>query len=122
MRHRHTRGWDSYVGEVQRGQQVRGRGWPAHQAVAALLNVAADPATRSPARPAETGPWWDRPTEAQPVEPTDLSTFEVELDAVGGQRVQQQRAARAQLTAERHPLTRATVIRAAALLHSRGVG
>ena len=89
---------------------VRGRGWPADHAATALLHVAADPATRSPARLAEAGPWWDPPALAQPVEPADLSALEAELDAVGGLRVQLQRTAREQLAAERHPLTRAIVI------------
>ena len=74
--------WDDYVAEVQRTRQaagqpltrwsaahlltaldlaVRGRGWPADHAATALLHVAADPATRSPARLAEAGPWWDPP-------------------------------------------------------------
>jgi len=39
---------------------VRGRGWPPEQAATALQQVASDPATRSPARLAEAGPWWDR--------------------------------------------------------------
>ena len=37
---------------------VRGRGWPAERAAAALLSVASDPLTRSPARVAEAGSWW----------------------------------------------------------------
>ncbi len=100
---------------------VRGRGWPPEQAATALLQVAADPATRSPARLAEAGPWWDQPdpTEAQPTADVDLTALEVELDAVDGQRLALQRQARQQLTAERQPVTRLSVIqRAVELLHT----
>jgi hypothetical protein len=100
---------------------VRGRGWPPEQAATALLQVAADPATRSPARLAEAGPWWDQPdpTEAQPAADVDLTALEVELDAVDGQRLALQRQARQQLTAERQPVTRLSVIqRAVELLHT----
>jgi len=100
---------------------VRGRGWPPDQATRALLQVAADPATRSPARLAEAGPWWDQPdpTEAQTAAAVDLTALEVELDAVDGQRLALQRQARQQLTAERQPVTRLSVIqRAVELLHT----
>jgi len=40
---------------------VRGRGWPADAAATALLHVAADPSTRSPARLAEAGLGGTRP-------------------------------------------------------------
>jgi hypothetical protein len=40
---------------------VVSRGWPAPDVVPALLAIAADPETRSPARLAEAGPWWDQP-------------------------------------------------------------
>jgi len=89
---------------------VRGRGWPAGDAASALLHVAADPATRSPARLAEAGPWWDHATAAAPNTAADLVALEAELDTADGRRVQLQRTAREQLTAERRPLTRATVI------------
>jgi len=123
--------WDGYIAQVHQtrraaGQSlarwsaahlltaldlaVRGRGWPAAHAPNGLLHVAADPATRSPARLAEAGPWWDPPDLARPAEPPDLSALEAELDAVGGLRVQLQRTAREQLTAERRPVTRASVI------------
>lgn len=78
-----------------------------------MLHVAADPATRSPARLAEAGPWWDPPTVPDSVEPNELPALEAELDAVAGLRVQLQRTARAQLAAERRPVTRASVVRRA---------
>ncbi len=86
-----------------------------------MLQVAADPATRSPARLAEAGPWWD-PAEV-PAQPNqgasaDLHALEAELDAVGGFRIQLQHAAREQLRSDRQPVTRGTVItRAVELLH-----
>ena len=86
---------------------------PADHAGTALLHVAADPATRSPARLAEAGPWWDPPTVPDSVEPNELPALEAELDAVAGLRVQLQRTARAQLAAERRPVTRASVVRRA---------
>ena len=92
------------------------------RATTALLHVAADPATRSPARLAEAGPWWDRPeaaTTAQPAGP-DVAALEAELDTVDGQRLALQQRARQQLSTERHPVTRAAVIqRAAELLRTK---
>jgi hypothetical protein len=100
---------------------VIGRGWPAPHAVAALLTVAADPATRSPMRLAEAGPWWDSAERMNtvrapnaPVDPTELSELEAQLDAQDGRRVLLQRTAREQLTAEGQVLTRVTVLRRAA--------
>ncbi len=99
---------------------VRGRGWPADQAAAALLQVAADPTTRSPARLAEAGPWWDDQTSTAPSGPViDASALETELDAVDGQRLQLQQRAREQLTAEGQHFTRHSVIqRVVELLHT----
>ena len=51
---------------------IRGRGWPADRATNALLQVPADPSTRSPARLAEAGPWWDEPPIAGPNESVDV--------------------------------------------------
>jgi len=134
--------WDDYVAQVREARSaagqplsrwsaahlltaldlaVRGRGWPAEHAAAALLHMAADPATRSPARLAEAGPWWDTPAEARTHEPVEVdhAALEVELDSAGGLRVQLQRTAREQLAAEGRPLTRTTVIsRAVDLLRS----
>jgi hypothetical protein len=89
------------------------RGWPAADVVPALLAVAADPATISPVRVAEAGPWWDRPltdTAEDAAELTDLETRLAELD---GRRLTLQRQAREQLTAEGLPVTRTTVARRA---------
>jgi hypothetical protein len=102
-------------------QLAHTRGWPGGSIGSALLAVAADPATRSPMRVAEAGPWWD---QTQPVGPTvdddarDVDDLEAELDAVAGRRPALQAMARAELTAEQLPLTRATVIRRASeILH-----
>ncbi|BEP13932.1 hypothetical protein acdb102_22430 [Acidothermaceae bacterium B102] len=106
---------------------VRARGWPEHLAPAALKAVAADPATRSPMRLAEAGPWWDltqpapdaegpNSDENGPARKTDrvpLEVAETELVEADGLRVVLQRQAREQLTAEGTPLTRVTVLRRA---------
>lgn len=98
------------------------RGWPAHLAADALLAVAADPATRSPARLAEAGPWWDGPA-ADPVTSSsddgDLAALEERLAELGGQRPALQARARAELTAEHLPVTRATVTRRAVVILDR---
>ena len=78
---------------------VRGRGWPAEHAAAALLQVATDPTTRSPSRLAEAGPWWDQPepedAASAPAEVVDTDALERELDAVDGMRTRLQAQARA---------------------------
>lgn len=137
--------WDAFVADCQRlrrtvGQPVgrwsghcllaalqlavRGRGWPASRAAAALLLVAADPATRSPMRLAEAGPWWDEPTaNAQHSDDgvDELDAMEAELADSGGLRVLLQRQARDQLASEGMPATRTTVTRRAfELLRARG--
>jgi hypothetical protein len=125
--------WDSFVAQCQtlRGQlgqptgrwshhcllaaiqlAVRARDWPAAQAKAALLSVAADPATRSPMRLAEAGPWWDEPVGARAVPDVldaDLAAMEADLADAGGLRPLLQQQAREQLAAEGAPTTRATV-------------
>lgn len=68
------------------------RGWPADRAADALLHVAADPATWSPARLTEAGPWWDCVSEETPEQgaeaaAADLAGLEAELDATDGRRV-----------------------------------
>jgi len=85
-----------------------------------LLQVAADPTTRSPARLAEAGPWWDdHESTAQPGPVADVSALEAELDAVDGQRLQLQQLARQQLTAEGQAVTRLAVMQQAVeLLHT----
>jgi Helix-turn-helix domain len=92
---------------------VHHRGWPPAAVVPALLAIAADPATRSPGRLAEAGPWWDTATPATPTEVADVSDLEQRLDDLGGRRPAIQAQARAELTAEGIPLTRSTVTRRA---------
>jgi len=94
---------------------TRGRGWPASHAAAALRAVAADPATRSPMRLAEAGPWWDEPTTstAAPDGAGELAAMEAELADTDGLRIVLQRQASAELAAEGSPVTRATVTRRA---------
>jgi hypothetical protein len=99
---------------------VRGKGWPAELAARALRQVAADPTTRSPARVAQAGPWWDKPI---PAAKADLEAMVADLEASDGRRVLLQRQARAQLEAEGRPVTRASVVRRAhALLRNAGRG
>jgi hypothetical protein len=98
-------------------------GWPAAVAIPALLAVAADPATRSPARLPCPGPWWDAPTrrpggnDLQDGEGSESGAPVADLEAVlaetGGRRVALQRQARAELTREGVPLTRSSVTRRA---------
>jgi hypothetical protein len=79
---------------------VRVRNWPAAHVPAALLAVAADPATRSPMRLAESGPWWDEPVvrDAPVGDAAELAAMEADLSDAGG---------------EGTPTTRATVARRA---------
>jgi len=101
---------------------VRGRGWPADRAADALLHVAADPATRSPARLAEAGPWWDCISQAAPEEAAaaDLADLEAQLGATDGRRVILQQLARQELARAGQPVTRRTVLQTAVdLLHTR---
>jgi hypothetical protein len=102
---------------------VRARGWSPTRAAAALRTVAADPATRSPMRLAEAGPWWDEPAAAAHAGDADvaeLAAMEADLADTGGLRVVLQRQAREQLTADGQPVTRTTVTRRAhALLRGR---
>jgi hypothetical protein len=98
------------------------RGWPRPLVEPALLAVAADPETRSPMRLAEAGPWWDThpapPDEPAGFDGVDLAALEAELDDVAGHRPALQAQARAELTEEHLPLTRATVtVRAVQILH-----
>ena len=86
-----------------------------------MLQVTADPNTRSPTRLAEAGPWWDEPTTTtENALAVDVACLEAELDAVDGQRLQLQQRAREQLTAEGRPITRLSIIqRAVELLASQ---
>lgn len=126
--------WDAFVAEVQNRRRVargsltrwsgpclaaalqlatRVRGWPAKLAAAALIQVAADPVTRSPARLAEAGPWWDEPVAEGAEDQGELTSMEEALVAAGGQRVRVQQRARAQLVSEGMPVTRSSVTRRA---------
>ena len=105
-------------------------GWPAAAAVPALLAVAADPATRSPARLSCPGPWWDdsmRPPGGDPAgrdragkHGAPVSDLEAVLVETGGLRVVLQRQARAELSVEGVPLTRSSVTRRAVDIMRRG--
>lgn len=94
---------------------VVSRGWPALDVVPALLAIAADPETRSPARLAEAGPWWDQPipTSVSDERAVDLDELEHRLDDLGGGRPAVQAQAREELAAEGLPVTRSTVTRRA---------
>jgi hypothetical protein len=104
---------------------VRGRGWPADFAVPALLEVAADPETKSPMRLAEGGPWWDRlPAKAgggntSPEAAAELARLEERLAETDGRRASLQASARKELAAEGMPLTRTTVVRRACQILDR---
>lgn len=97
---------------------VLDRGLPADAAITALLAVAADPDTRSPARLACPGPWWDA-VQSGAVRPghtsdyADLAALEQRLAEADGARVLLQQQAREQLTREGRPVTRVTVARRA---------
>jgi hypothetical protein len=128
--------WDAFVADCQQLRRTLGqpigrwsahcllavlqlatgaRGWPAARAAAALHSVAADPATRSPMRLAEAGPWWDEPTtnSARSADSAELAAMESELADTDGLRIVLQRQASAELAAEGSPVTRATVTRRA---------
>jgi hypothetical protein len=79
-------------------------------APAALLWVAADPATRSPRRVADDGPWWAQVADRRRAE---LRAIGEELDATDGLRPRLQALAREQLAAESRPLTQEAVLRRA---------
>jgi len=107
---------------------VRGRGWPAELAASALVAVAADPASQSPMRLAEAGPWWDQVTAdaarggGHPGADA-LALLEQRLVELGGQRVALQARARAELASEGLPVTRSTVLRrSCALLDAQSAG
>jgi len=105
------------------GFAVTVRGWPAAHVREALLLVAADPATRSPMRLAEAGPWWDH---AQRPGLTRTRQEQAELDGLeatladADDRAHLQHQARQQLAAEGEPVTRLTVARRAARLIEDG--
>jgi hypothetical protein len=139
--------WDAFVADCHRLRRALGqpvgrwsghcllaalqlatgaRGWPASRAAAALRVVAADPATRSPMRLAEAGPWWDEPTRVNATsgDVAELAAMEAALADTDGLRIALQRQAGAELAAEGSPVTRATVTRRAfrLLAQRRDVG
>ncbi len=121
--------WASHCVAAALHLAVRGRGWPAELAVPALLAVAADPASLSPMRLAEAGPWWDQVAGADSqtgggaLDVEELAAMERRLAELGGQRVGLQARARTQLAGEGMPVTRTTVLRRACeLLDGRAGG
>jgi len=101
---------------------VVGKGWPAEGVQAALLAVAHDPETRSPARVAEAGPWWDAAVLGADlrVDATQLADLEWRLSETGGLRPLLQAQARTELAGEGLPVTRTTVAqRACSILDHR---
>ncbi len=111
------------IATCARSSPATRRPWPAERSTTALLSVAADPATCSPARLAEAGPWWDQPdrdaTGCTAVEhAADVAAWDRELDGVDGLRTHLQQRARHDLTTHRQPITRPAVLaRAVELLH-----
>ena len=91
------------------------RGWPAASVEQALLAVAGDRDSRSPARVAEAGPWWDGVTVGadQALDAHELAAMEARLAETDGLRPAIQARARAELTAEGMPVIRSTVARRA---------
>jgi len=91
------------------------RGWPPASMEQALLAVARDRQSRSPARVAEAGPWWDTQTLGvdQAMDARELATLEARLAETDGLRPTLQAQARAELTAEGMPVIRSTVARRA---------
>ena len=92
--------------------------WPAAAAIPALLDLAADRATRSPARLSCAGPWWDTAETAarrasNDVDADELAHLEAILSETGGVRVTVQRLARKELAAAGEPVTRLAVARLA---------
>ncbi|GAA4972507.1 helix-turn-helix domain-containing protein [Kineococcus glutinatus] len=131
--------WASHCLAAALHLAVRGRGWPAELAVPALLAVAADPASQSPMRLAEAGPWWDQVTApdstgsaggavagwavAGAASAEELAICEQRLAELGGQRPRLQAQARAELAREGMPVTRSTVVRRACeILDRRAAG
>jgi hypothetical protein len=91
------------------------RGWPPASMEQALLAVARDRESRSPARVAEAGPWWDTVALAadQAMDAQELAEMEARLAETDGRRPALQAQARAELTAEGMPVIRSTVARRA---------
>jgi hypothetical protein len=95
------------------------RGWPPASMEQAVLAVAQDPESRSPARVAEAGPWWDTQTLGadQAMDAHELAELEARLAETDGLRPALQAQARAELTTEGMPVIRSAVAhRACAIL------
>ena len=103
---------------------IHEHGWPAAAVVPALLALAADPATKSPARLPCAGPWWESaetPATTAPADP-ELTALEARLAEADGARVALQRQARRELTAAGQTVTRLAVARRACALLDAAVG
>ncbi len=100
---------------------VAAKGWPPAAVGEALLVVAHDPATRSPARVAEAGPWWDAAIVGADLalDARELADLEWRLSETGGLRPLLQARARTELAQEGLPRTRATVAQRACLILER---
>jgi len=102
-------------------RSIHDDGWPVVSAVPALLALAADPATNSPARLTCPGPWWNAAetttaSSTTPAERPELVELEERLAEADGYRVSAQRLARERLAAEGAPVTRLSVARRACQL------
>jgi hypothetical protein len=91
--------------------------WPPEAAVPALMAVAVDPATQSPARLPHPGPWWNAAESVRrgpmPAEVAELAELEARLAEADGRRVGLQREARALLRDRGEPVTQLAVFRLA---------
>jgi hypothetical protein len=119
---RPTARWTARCLAVVISLAVIGKGWPADGVQAALLAVADDPETRSPARVAEAGPWWDAAVLAADlrIDAGELADLEWRLSETGGLRPLLQAQARTELAGEGVPVTRRTVAqRACSILDRR---
>jgi hypothetical protein len=98
-------------------------GWPASSAIPALLALAANPQTRSPARLEHPGPWWDTASHRSSIDEGDaaaeLAQLEARLAEADGRRVWVQRQARRDLARDNEPVTRLSVARRACELLDR---
>jgi hypothetical protein len=122
-----TARWTSRALAVCLRRAVVEHGWPAPSAVPALLAVAADPQTRSPARLEHPGPWWDAAETAAAVGERlqardELRELGAWLAETGGSRVSAQRRARAHLTSAGQPVTALAVARLASRYLGRPTG
>jgi len=96
-------------------ESIVAQGRPAEAALPALLAVATDPATTSPARLPCPGPWWNA-AETRASDPGDageLARLEARLAEADGRRVGLQRQARALLEDRGERLTQLAVFRLA---------